>query len=176
MVRGHASESVVVREAARGDCAAMAAIYSEAVRSGRSTMDTEPADEAEFAAKLAGLSERESLLVADVAGDVLGWGIVKRYSDRPGYAIACETSVYVAEAAQGRGLGSALQRAIVARAGELGYHHLVAKIMGVNERSVTFHERHGYELVGRQRDIGELHGIYHDVVIMQRILSGENRS
>lgn len=159
-----------IRSAARDDCAAIAEIYAEAVRSGRSTMDTEPPDAASFEARLAELSSREVLLVAEGPGGVAGWGILKRYSDRPGYAIACETSVYVAEAAQGRGVGSLLLDALVARAGQLGYQHLVAKIMGVNERSIEFRARRGFELVGRQRDIGLLDGVHHDVVIMQRLL------
>jgi phosphinothricin acetyltransferase len=42
--------------------------------------------------------------------------------------------------------------------------------MGVNRRSLAFHARHGFELVGRQRAIGRLNGILHDVVILQRLL------
>ena len=159
-----------IRRAAPSDCAAIAAIYAQAVASGRASMDTEPPDAASFEARLAGLSPREELLVAEGPGGVTGWGIVKRYSDRPGYAIACETSVYVAEAAQGRGVGSLLLDALVARAAQLGYRHLVAKIMGVNEHSIEFHARRGFEHVGRQRNIGLIDGVLHDVVIMQRLL------
>ncbi len=159
-----------VRDATPSDCAAMARIYTQAIESGRATMDTEPAAADAFAELLAGLAPREALLVSDGPRGVAGWGIVKAYSDRPGYAVACETSVYVADEEQGGGHGTALLDAVVARAGELGYRHLVAKIMGVNERSIGFHARRGYELVGRQRNIGRLDGVLHDVVIMQRLL------
>jgi phosphinothricin acetyltransferase len=164
------SARVRVRPAAARDCGAIAAIYDEAIRSGRATMDTEPAQAGAFAAQLARLSAREALLVAEGPRGVAGWGIVRHYSDRPGYAIACETSVYVSEAEQGRGAGSLLLEALVARASELGYRHLVAKIMAVNERSLSFHARHGFERVGRQRAIGRLNGVLHDVVILQRLL------
>ncbi len=171
---GRAASGIRLRDAAPGDCAAIAAIYNEAIRSRRATMDTEPVGAADFEARLAALTPREALLVAGDAGPVAGWGIVKRYSDRPGYAVACETSVYVAEAAQGRGIGARLLDALVVRAGALGYRHLVAKIMGVNERSVEFHARHGFDLVGRQRDVGRIDGISHDIVIMQRLLPHES--
>ena len=111
--------------------------------------------------------------MAEGDAGVAGWGIVKRYSDRPGYAIACETSLYVAEAENGRGIGSELLGALIRRAHELGYRHLVAKIMASNERSVAFHERRDYELVGRQRRIGIVNGSHQDVVILQRLLSDE---
>ncbi len=167
---GVESRRPVVREATAADCDAIARIYNEAIRSGLATMDTEPVTGASFEKTLSGLSAREALLVAEGPDTVVGWGIVKRYSDRPGYAIACETSLYVLDAEHGRGIGSALLDAVVARAAQLGYGHLVAKIMAVNERSIRFHARRGFESVGSQRNIGRLNGILHDVVIMQRLL------
>ena len=162
-----------VRDASPSDSADIAAIYSEAIESGQSTMDTEPVSADYFDALMSNLGSGEALLVCEDRLGTVGWGIVKRYSDRPGYSRACETSVYVAEDRQGRGHGSALLRETVERAKTLGYRHLVAKILAVNERSVRFHERFGYEVVGRQRAIGFLRGRPHDVVIMQRVFSGE---
>lgn len=159
-----------VRDASRTDCARFADIYNQAIASARSTMDTEPVDARYFRQLFDTMSAREQLLAAEVAGEVVGWGIVKRYSDRPGYRVACETSLYVDEAAAGRGLGSTLLTELVARAAALGYRHLVAKILSVNEGSIRFHRRHGFELVGVQRQIGELMGRGHDVTILQRIL------
>ena len=45
----------------------------------------------------------------------------------------------------------------------------VAKILAANARSVRFHRRFGYQVVGRQRDIGCLNGRWHDVVILQLV-------
>ncbi|MDH3637418.1 MAG: GNAT family N-acetyltransferase, partial [Gammaproteobacteria bacterium] len=90
-------------------------------------MDTQPVDTGYFEALLGG-RRREAILVAAARKRVIAWGIVKQYSDRPGYQYACETSVYVANAHQGRGYGSTLLTAVVARAQALGYRHLVAKI------------------------------------------------
>ncbi len=164
------SASIVVRDATPEDCGAIAAIYAQAVRAGRSTMDTVPLPARYFREVLAAASPREALLVADAAGRVVGWAQTKRYSERPGYAPACETTVYVAEEATGMGTGSRLMEALLTRARDAGHHHLVAKILASNEDSVRFHERLGFERVGTQREIGWLNGAWQDVVILQRIL------
>ena len=139
------------------------------MRTGRSTMDTRPFAGARFAAYVDN-ARRERILVGEVDGDAVGWGIVKRYSDRPGYRYACETSVYVTESQQGRGYGTEVMHAVIDMARSLDYHHLVAKILAVNEESVRFHERLGFEVVGRQRAIGFLKGEWKDVVILQLVL------
>lgn len=165
-----AGTPVEVRDAVDADCARFADIYNEAIGAGRSTMDTDPVDAGHFRRILASLSVREALLAALTPSGVQGWGVVKRYSDRPGYRFACETSLYVAEAATGRGCGSVLQRALLERARALGYRHVVAKIVAGNRGSIRFHERFGYRVVGIQQQIGFLNGSWQDVAILQRIL------
>lgn len=162
-----------VRDADPRDSEPLAVIYNGAIRSGCSTMHTEPVSTDYFERLLEQLSSGEALLVCEAGPVAVGWGIVKRYSERPGYAYACETSVYVAQEHQQRGYGASLLGAVVDRAQALGYRHLVAKILAVNESSVRFHESFGYEVVGQQRDIGFLNGRWHDVVIMQRVLPDE---
>ncbi len=162
--------AVSIRDARRTDGDAVAGIYNEAIRSGRITMDAEPVDADYFAGPLC-QSSRESLLVGCFDGQVVAWGIVKQYSARAGYRFTCETSVYVTEAHQQRGFGGVLQKAVMGRARALGYRHLVAKILAVNAASIRFHERFGYEVVGRQRAVGYLNGTWHDVVIMQCVLN-----
>lgn len=159
-----------VRDATPADAARIAAVYNDAVRARRSTMDTEPIEAARFAEEVREMSPREVMLVGETEDGVVGWSRVKRYSHKPGYDRACETSVYVADQHQGRGYGRALQRAVMERAAELGYGHLAARIWATNESSIRFHEDFGYELVGRQRRIGYVDGAWQDVVIMQCIL------
>ncbi len=159
----------VVRQAEMADCVAIAEVYNEAIRGGRSTMDTQPFTAAYFQNRLGGMGKREALLVGQAGQDLVGWGVVKQYSDRPGYRYACEESVYLFEAHQGKGYGALLLNALLERAQELSYRHVVAKILAINEASIRFHARYGFEIVGRQRDIGDLDGERHDVVIMQRL-------
>jgi L-amino acid N-acyltransferase YncA len=162
-----------IRLADSADWTRMAHIYNEAIHSGQSTMDLIPVDASYFRKLADGFTPRECLLIAQLAGHVAGWGIVKQYSDRPGYALACETSVYVAEDHQSQGIGGALQSAVIQRAWCFGYRHLVAKILAVNEHSICFHHHFNYEISGIQKNIGFLNGMWHDIIIMQCLLTDE---
>lgn len=135
-------------------------------------MDTQQVNH-EYFEDLQVKQKREALLVGNLGTRVIAWGIVKQYSTRPGYQYACETSVYVADEFKNRGYGSKLLHALISRARSLGYRHLVAKILAVNKSSIRFHQHIGFEVVGRQRDIGFLNGTWHDIIIMQRILDVE---
>lgn len=167
-VRG--AQAAVVREATAGDAALIAEIHNETILAQDATMETEPRTAAQVGAWMAGLGAREALLVIEHEGVVAGWGVVKQYSERPGYWGAAETSVYLRRSLRGRGLGSALKREVIARARALGYHHLVARVLADNEASVAYNLRLGYELVGVQRQVGVVGGRWRDVVILQLLL------
>jgi phosphinothricin acetyltransferase len=106
-------------------------------------------------------------------GEVLGWAELKTYSPRAGYSRCAETSVYVHPCAQGQGVGAQLLQQLIAKAQDLGYVHLVAKVVAGNDHSIRFHQRFGYECVGIQRRIGYLRGRWYDVTILQRLLQAD---
>ncbi len=158
---------LVIRAAETQDCHKIAVIYNEAIENGGITMDNVPRTTADIQALLSQLSQREALLVAQLSEHVIGWGIVKRYSDRAGYQVCCETSVYLTFSETGKGYGKVLQQTLLSHAESLGYYHIVAKILAANESSIRFHQRFGFTIVGIQYGIGYLNGIWHDVVILQ---------
>ncbi|CAM2009177.1 N-acetyltransferase [Acanthopleuribacter pedis] len=162
-------EGHLLRDAAAEDAAAVAEIYNQAVRRGGATMDTVEKTEAVIQAQLRRLDAREFLLVLEGKGVMLGWGAIKRYSDREGYRFACETSVYIHIAYLRRGYGSLVKRALIARSRRLGYRHLVAKVFAENQASIDCNLKLGFEVVGTQKQIGFMGGRWHDVVIMQFI-------
>lgn len=162
-----------LRDFAPADAAAVAAIYTESILARDSTMDLDPVEAAHVQAWVDAFHVREALLVlGDDGTGVLGWGIVKRYTDRPGYRYAAETALYLRRALVGRrtGHGTQLLHALVGRGQALGYHHLVAKIWAENAVSRALHEKVGFELVGVQREVGFVEGAWKDVAIYQRLL------
>ncbi|MEL6261773.1 MAG: N-acetyltransferase family protein [Cyanobacteria bacterium J06626_6] len=161
---------LVVREAHEADYGAIAAIYNEAIAQGGITMDGLPITEAAICAIALGMGEREMYLVAEISGRVIGWGVIKRYSDRLGYQFCCETSIYLTRHELGKGYGKVLQTAIMERVSQFGYRHIVAKILAANNNSVRFHEYFGFETVGVQKKIGFMNERWLDVVIMQCLL------
>lgn len=162
----------VVRRAEAADAEAVAGIYTQSILARDSTMDTEPVDADTVRAWLDRLSSRETLLVVEVDGSIRGWGIVRRYSERPGYALTCETSVYLDRAWVGRGLGSRVQAVLMDHCRASGFHHVVAKIWADNAHSAALHRKFGFNLVGVQREAGRVDDRWRDVAIYQCLLEG----
>ena len=100
---------------------------------------------------------------------VLCWATLRFPPFRPhiGYKDVAEDSVYVSSSVQGKGIGSALLTALLARAKESGLHNVTAWIDGENTGSVRFHERLGFYYIGVMPNVGTLDGKKRSVVILQ---------
>lgn len=161
---------LAIRPARAGDWAQVAAIHHQHLGTG--TLDLERHPPAWFEALERRLREegRQELWILDEAGQVAGWGLVKRYSEREGYARACETSVFLDSARRGRGLGSHLKRFLLERCRALGYRHVVGRVLAGNAASLRYNERLGYRLVGVQHAVGEVDGRPLDVCILELLL------
>jgi len=152
------------------DAAVVQEIYNEHIQSGMSTMDREPKSINHIKDWFRNFNQRELIVLLKEAEYVIGWGVIKRYSDRLGYSRACETAVYLRSTEMRKGYGTMLKKWIIDKCRELQYHHLVAKIFSVNKASIEYNRKLGYELVGTQREIGFVDGKWQDVTILQLVL------
>ena len=107
-------------------------------------------------------------LVATAGGRVEGWAALSPVSSRCVYSGVAEVSVYVAAAAQGRGIGRALLSALVTASEAEGLWTLQAGILPENEASVAIHERCGFRIVGRRERLGKMDGAWRDVLLLER--------
>lgn len=157
-----------IRKAVADDAAAIANIYNHHIEIGGSTFDTKQWTAIDVS-KLIELPNPNTWLVAQSDHQILGWAATRPHSQRHGYRYTCETAIYLHPSSTGRGIGDLLQREIEKHCREVGLHHAVAKIISHNHRSISFHQRHGYEIVGVQKEIGRMDDKWCDVTIMQRI-------
>ena len=169
---------VLIRHAFQGqpvdeqstDAEQIARIYNHYVDAGGATFDKSHWS-VQHVATLLMKTLPDAWFVAECNGDVLGWASVGRFSDRHGFRHSCETAIYLDPVAVGKSIGDRLQRAVESHCIEHGFHHATAKIIATNERSMRFHRRYGYQLVGIQKEIGNVDGKWVDLAILQRIFS-----
>lgn len=159
---------ISIRPARDSDAGSVADIYNHYVDVGGATFETEHWTTAQ-ATKYIHSDPPDIWLVAEREAVTLGWASARRYSLRGGYRFTCETAIYLASKSFGQGVGDALQHRIDAHCRNHKMHHAVAKIIADNDRSMAFHHRHGYELVGIQKQIGWMEDRWVDVAIMQKI-------
>ncbi|MFQ5630894.1 MAG: GNAT family N-acetyltransferase [bacterium] len=86
---------VKIRDCTIDDAAMIAEIYNESILAGNATMDDEPKSVAKIRKWIEDFNDRETILILENSEEIIGWGIIKRYSDRRGYRYACETAVYI---------------------------------------------------------------------------------
>jgi L-amino acid N-acyltransferase YncA len=101
-------------------------------------------------------------------GMVLGWAALSLVSSRAVYRGVAEVSVYVRNLARGQGVGRALLDALVAESEKHNIWTLQASIFASNEASLSLHRACGFREVGRRERIAQLHGQWHDTVLMER--------
>jgi len=89
-------------------------------------------------------------------------------SPRDVYRGVAEVSVYVAAQWRGQGVGRALLDALVRRSEELGIWTLQAGIFPENGASLALHAACGFRIVGRRERLGQLHGVWRDVLLLER--------
>ncbi|ACJ00874.1 GNAT family N-acetyltransferase [Rhodospirillum centenum] len=169
---------VRVRPATAADAAALAAIYAPEVLHACASYELEPPDAAEMARRLAAVEACGlPFLVADMAGQVLGYAYASPFRQRPAYRYTVEDSVYVAAGAQGRGLGRLLLEALIGRCTALGYRRMVAVIGDAgNAASVRLHRSLGFAEVGLLPGAGFKHGRWLDWLMLHRPLGEGDRS
>jgi L-amino acid N-acyltransferase YncA len=101
-------------------------------------------------------------------GTVLGWVAASPVSGRCVYAGVLEHSVYVHPDHQGRGIGAVLLDAYVAATEAAGVWTLQSGIFPENTASLALHHRAGFRVVGTRERIGQHHGVWRDVVLIER--------
>jgi L-amino acid N-acyltransferase YncA len=139
-------------------------IYQEGIATGHATFETAaPTWEHWDAAHL-----HFARLVARCDEAVIGWAALSPISSRSVYAGVAEVSVYVSQSARGRGVGYALLDRLVEESEGNGIWTLQAGILPENQASIALHRRCGFREVGRREKIGKLHGVWRDVVILER--------
>jgi phosphinothricin acetyltransferase len=142
----------------------VARIYGDGIATGNATFETGvPSwDEWDRAHR------PEHRFVALQEGTVVGWVAVSSVSGRCVYGGVVENSVYVDATARGQGVGRLLLERLIESTEAAGIWTIQTGIFPENEVSIRLHERVGFEIVGRRKRLGKLHGVWRDVLLLER--------
>lgn len=162
-----------VRPATTADAEAIREIYNAEVTGSTVTFDLVPRSPAEQRAWLEDRSGGHVAIVATDGDEVLGFGALSPYRDRPAYNTSVEDSVYVHRDHRGRGVGRLLLDALVTTARSHGFHTVLARVVSGHEASIALHTACGFTLVGTEREVGRKFGRWLDVVVLQLVLDGD---
>lgn len=169
---------LTLRPSQDGDIPAITAIYGHHVLHATGTFETDPPSAADMAARRADvLAKGLPYLVAERAGQVVGFAYCQWFKPRPAYRFSAEDSIYLHPEVAGQGLGKQLLAALVERAQEAGVRKLIAVIGDSgNAGSIGVHRALGFEPVGTIQSCGWKFGRWLDIVLMEKALGEGNRT
>ena len=160
-----------LRRASPEDAAALAAIYAPYVTDSAVSFETEPPDAEAMRARSEAPGDLYPWLIAEEEGALLGYAYASAFRPRPAYRYAVETSVYLAAASQGRGIGTGLYGALIRTLEAQGFAQAIGAITLPNAASVKLHAALGFVEAGVYRQVGYKMGRWHDVGLWQRTLA-----
>src|SRR5207237_10000230 len=130
--------AVKVRIANSDDAGAIAAIYARYVTASVISFETEAPDAAGIARRMAEGGDLYPWFVAcdPETGAVAGYAYACAFRARPAYRFSVETTVYIADGAQRRGIGTLLYGTLLPVLEGQGYAQALAAITLSNEASV----------------------------------------
>ena len=143
---------------------AVSSIYLEGIATGNATFEQTVPDWIDWDAGHLGACR----IVARAGEDIVGWAALSLVSKRHVYRGVAEVSVYVAEAARGRGIGARLISRLILDSEAEGFWTLQAGIFPENIASIKLHTNAGFRVVGTRSRPGCMNGSWRDVVLMER--------
>ena len=146
------------------DWPAVHAIYAQGIATGNATFETEVS----AFERWLDAHPPEYRFVATRAADVVGWVAASPVSDRCAYAGVVEHSVYVDARVRGQGVGRRLLDTLIQRADASDIWTIQSGIFPENVGSLVLHQRCGFRVVGRRERLGQLNGVWRDVLLMER--------
>lgn len=163
---------MIIRDATEADIEAVRAIYAQAVLHGSGSFEYEPPPLEEMKNRWRSVvGHGLPYIVAEIDGEVAGYGACTPFRPRTGYRFTVEDSIYVDPRFQRRGVAGALLAELIHRCERAGFRQMVAVIGDSgNAASIALHRAAGFEDAGSFRSVGYKHETWTDIVLMQRAL------
>lgn len=154
-----------VRPAIRDDLPRLTEIYNHYVVNTPITFDIETYTVERRESWFSQFAERGRyrLMVAEENGLVLGYAGSTRFRPKAAYDTTVETTIYCAQEATGKGVGSLLYGALFEALKDEDVHRIVGGYTLPNPASAGLHRRFGFKPIGIFTQVGRKFGRYWDV-------------
>jgi phosphinothricin acetyltransferase len=159
-----------IRDVTADDAAQICDIYNHYVRNTVITFEQQPISVPEMQARIENYASAYAWLVAERDGQLLGYAYATRWRTRAAYDHTVESTVYVADAARGSGIGRPLYMALLDALRKQSIHAVVGCIALPNPGSVALHEKCGFEKVAHFTEVGRKFDQWVDVGFWQVLL------
>lgn len=167
-----------IRPARANDLADVREIYNHFVSNSAVTLDEKRSSIPYWREKFALLEKLKLpfLVAVSSGGEVIGYALAQPWAGKNAYRYTVEDSIYLGPGAGGKGLGSALLKALIDACEQIGLREMVAVISDSGaEASIRLHAKLGFVEAGRMGRVGHKFGRDLGTVYMRRVLKPTGR-
>jgi len=144
----------MIRPVTPDDAAAIVDIYNHYIATTVISFEENAVTPDEMAGRIRDVTAHLPWLVYEQDGRVTGYAYATKWRVRSAYRFSAETSVYVQAEQGGKGIGSALYKALLEDLRRREIHMAIGGIAQPNPASVALHESLGFEKVAHFRQVG----------------------
>lgn len=166
----------LIRLATPEDASGILDIYAPYILNTSFTFETEVPSLEEFGERIKTYLNYWPWLVCEMEGNIAGYAYATRYRDRTAYQWSVESSIYIHDDFQKKGIGKALYTFLFEILKKQGFNNVYAVINLPNEKSVSFHENCGFTYFATYEKVGYKSGKWKNVGWWRLILNdfGDN--
>ncbi len=155
---------ITIRALTKTDYPAVEIIYQQGIDMGDATFQTNTPSWDEWDSSKMEVCR----LVAIEDSRVIGWAALSAVSGLCIFEGVAEVSLYISNEAQGKGVGHRLLSALISESERQGLWTLQSGIFHENMASLALHKKNGFKEVGVREKLGQMHGRWRDVVLLER--------
>jgi len=163
--------SVEIRPATESDVESILEIVNHAILHTTANYNYEPQS---FEVQMEWFRQKQAhhfpVIVAELDGQVVGFGAYSTFREKIGYQFTVEHSVYVSNGFIGKGIGKLLLAELIAFAKKQNLRIMIGAIDAENSDSIAFHEKFGFVKCGIIKDAAYKFDRWLDLQLMQLIL------
>jgi len=161
----------MIRLVTASDSEGILKIYAPYIRDTAISFETEVPTISEFSARIETIAKQYPFLVYEVDDEIVGYAYASRHRERAAYLYCVDVSIYVLPEHHGSGIAYKLYDCLLILLKELGYCNAYAGCVVPNAKSIKFHTKFGFTLIGTYRKTGYKFGQWHDVTWLEKTLT-----
>ncbi|MBL7834094.1 MAG: N-acetyltransferase [Cyclobacteriaceae bacterium] len=159
--------ALTFRHATEQDLPTIVAIYNSVIPGRMVTADTEPVSvESRRAWYHNHNPQKRPLYIISDGDTIIGWVSLESFYGRPAYNHTAEVSIYLDEAARGKGYGKEILKTIIDQAPAFGVKSLLGYIFAHNEPSLKLFKSFGFEQWALFPNVAILDGVERSLIIV----------
>lgn len=160
--------SMKIRGASIDDASAITEIYNWYVANTTITFETDSITKEDMRQRIGEKLSIHDWLIGEVDNKIIGYAYYGTFRPRAAYQHTVESTIYLSQAAIGKGYGKILYGRLIESIKGHGFREAIGVIAFPNPESIRLHENMGFVRTGVLRNVGYKFGKYIDIGLWQK--------